>query len=142
MIYLTIHCKLPGNPLNLIPDNFSWKPFDLLGVKVGIGQKGKLKQIFIKISVHITQNIHILSSAQALAFNSEGETVQKHFPPDDKVNDILTFEDRMKRWDLVVRKRKWNLTGLTGVHKSNSLQYFFLNKQEITISPQKKCEHT
>ena len=137
MIYLTIHCKLPGNPLNLIPDNFSWKPFDPLGVKVGIGQKGKLKQIFIKISVH-TKHSH----PQHRHWVPLERKLQKIFLLDDKVNNILTFEDRMKRWDLVVRKRKWNLTGLTGVHKSNSLQYFFLNKQEIPISPQKKCEDT
>ena len=54
--YLTIHCKLPGNALNLIPANFSWKPFDL-GGKVGIGYKRKLKQIFIKIYVH-TKHSH------------------------------------------------------------------------------------
>ena len=139
MIYLTIHCKLPGNPLNLIPDNFSWKPFDLRGVKVGIGHKGKLKQIFIRFL--FTQNIHILSTGMRFRFTLQRK-LQKNFLVDGKVNNILTFEDRMKRWDLVVRKRKWNLTGLTGVHKSNSLQYFFLNKQEIPISPQKKCEDT
>ena len=139
MIYLTIHCKLPGNPLNLIPDNFSWKPFDLLGVKVGIGHKGKLKPIFIRFL--FTQNIHILSTCISFRFTLQRK-LQRNFLVDDKVNNILTFEDRMKRWDLVVRKRKWNLTGLTGVHKSNSLQYFFLNKQEIPISPQKKCEDT
>ena len=49
--YLTIHCKLPGNALNLIPANFSRKPFDP-GGKVGFEHKRKLKQIFIKIYVH------------------------------------------------------------------------------------------
>ena len=49
--YLTIHCRLPGNALNLIPANLSRKPFDPAG-KVGIEHKRKLKQIFIKIYVH------------------------------------------------------------------------------------------
>ena len=110
MIYLTIHCKLPGNPLNLIPDNFSWKPFDLRGVKVGIGHKGKLKQIFIRFL--FTQNIHILSTGMRFRFTLQRK-LQKNFLVDGKVNNILTFEDRMKRWDQVVRKRKWDLTGLT-----------------------------
>ena len=49
--YLTIHCRLPGNALNLNPANLSRKPFDPAG-KVGIEHKRKLKQIFIKIYVH------------------------------------------------------------------------------------------
>lgn len=128
--YLTIHCKLPGNALNLIPANFSWKPFDL-GGKVGIGHKRKLKQIFIKIYVH-TKDSHPQQRHSVCRGNCRKVS---------KLNNIFTLEDRMKRWALLVRKRKWNMTGLAGDHNANSLQYFLLNKQEITISPQKHWAH-
>ena len=41
----------------------------------------------------------------------------------------------MKRWDLAVRKRKWNMTGLSWDHNDNSLSPIFPPKQTRNHNP-------
>ena len=57
-------------------------------------------------------------------------------------NNYSTLEDGMKRWELAVRKRKWNMTGLTWDHNDNSLSNISSKTNKKSQSHRKKSEHT